>query len=158
MAQLAPRFSSNRMLREYVDNIYMPATNSFRQRIDNNAQMAKEISTWQTSLERYWSDLHFGELQVHLKDKRWAFQTPIYFGRLDPSFFRVQLYVNSLDGRESVQIPMTQGEKISGAPNGYIYQVETEATRPAEDFTPRIIPVHHDASIPLEESHILWQK
>ena len=44
------------------------------------------------------------------------------------------------------------GEKIPGALNGYIYQLETQAVRPQEHFTPRIIPIHHDASIPLEDS------
>ena len=158
MSQLAPRFSSNRMLREYVDNIYMPATNGFRQRIANGAQLAKDISAWQNSLERYWAELHFGEVQIDLKDNRWTFQVPVYFGEVDPSLVTVQLYADSLDGWESVQIPMTRGGKIPGALNGYIYQVETQAVRPAEHFTPRIIPTHPDASIPLEDTHILWQK
>ena len=158
MFQLAPRFSSNRMLREYVDSIYIPATNSFRQRIANGAQGAKEISAWQNSLEKYWADLYFGELRVDLKDNKWKFKVPIHCGRLDPSFVGVQLYADPLDGQEPVRISMMRGEKMLGAPNGYIYHVEIEAVRPAEHFTPRIIPMNPDASIPLEDSHILWKE
>jgi starch phosphorylase len=158
MAELAPRFSSNRMLREYVDNIYVLATDNFRRRIANNAHMAKEISAWQNSLEMYWAELYFGELQVDLKDNRWTFQVPVHFGKLDPSFVSVQLYAEPLDEQESVRIPMTRGEEIPGMLNGYIFQVAIEAVRPAEHFTPRILPVYHGVSTPLEESHILWQR
>jgi len=32
------------------------------------------------------------------------------------------------------------------------------ATRPADDFTPRLIPYKDEAMVPLEASEILWQR
>jgi hypothetical protein len=32
------------------------------------------------------------------------------------------------------------------------------ATRPAKDFTPRIVPFHRDAFVPLEAPDILWRR
>jgi starch phosphorylase len=158
MAMLAPRFSSNRMLREYVENIYIPAANRFRQRVDYGARLAKEICTRQTMVKQHWHHLRFGEVEVHMEDNLWKFEVPVYFGELDPAFVSVQLYADPLDGQEPIRIQMVRGKKIQGVLNGYIYQGETESTRAAEHFTPRIISAHPAVSIPLEDSHILWQK
>jgi starch phosphorylase len=38
------------------------------------------------------------------------------------------------------------------------YSAVIETHRAAGDFTPRVIPYHAAASVPLEASHILWQR
>jgi starch phosphorylase len=158
MARLAPFFSSNRMLREYVENVYIPATNSFRQRIGRGARLAKEICGWQTALEQHWHYLRFGEVNVRAEDDRWRFEVPVYFGELDPALVSVELYADPLDWQQPVRIPMVRGERLLGALNGYVFRGEAPTERPVEHFTPRIMPAHPAASIPLEESHLLWQR
>jgi starch phosphorylase len=158
MSQLAPYFSSNRMLRQYVDSIYVPATNGFRQRVAGKARVAREIYGWQTALDKYWPNLHFGEVKAHLEDNQWIFQVPVYFAELDPASAGVELYASPWNGQAAVRVPMKRIEKIEGSLNGYIYRGEAEAARPAEHFTPRIIATHPGVSIPLEEPHILWQR
>ncbi len=158
MARLAPRFSSNWMLREYVGKVYIPVTNRFRQRLSDGAHLAKEICQWQNQLEQHWSDVHFGELDVRREDNLWRFKVKVYLGKIAPSSVSVELYANPLNGQDAMRIPMVRGEKVEEASNGYIYRGEAEATRPAAYFTPRIIPAHPSLSIPLEDSHILWQK
>jgi glycogen phosphorylase len=32
------------------------------------------------------------------------------------------------------------------------------ASRPATDYTPRLVPYHPDARVPLEANEILWQR
>ncbi len=158
MARLAPYFSTNRMLREYVENMYIPASQYFRQRTADDGQIAKEIYTWQIALERYWPDLRFGDLTVQAGDNRWLFEVPIYLGELNPDFVSAELYAEPLEAEAAVRLPMARSEKLPGAVNGYIYHGEAPATRPAEHYTLRIIPAHPAAAIPLEDSHILWQR
>jgi starch phosphorylase len=43
-------------------------------------------------------------------------------------------------------------------PSGFIYSVSVEANRNANDFTPRVVPYHPGAAVPLEANQILWQK
>ena len=47
MATPAPEFSSNQILRDYAENYYLPASSYFRQRIENQAAIAKELADWQ---------------------------------------------------------------------------------------------------------------
>jgi len=43
-------------------------------------------------------------------------------------------------------------------PNGYIFKAHVPATRPAMDYTARIIPQQDDVVVPLEANRILWQR
>ncbi len=53
---------------------------------------------------------------------------------------------------------MERAERLSGAVNGFLYQVEISTDRAASDYTPRIRPWMKHVNIPLEETHILWMK
>ena len=39
---------------------------------------------------------------------------------------------------------------------GFVYTAQVSLTRPATDYTPRLIPYRGDAFVPLELSFILW--
>jgi len=46
--------------------------------------------------------------------------------------------------------------EIPGATHGYIYNCPIATTRPASDFTPRVVAYHPEARTPLEAAFILW--
>jgi glycogen phosphorylase len=158
MAQLAPHFSSNRMLRQYVEHMYLPATARFRERTADGGRLASELVAWHTALERYWPQLHFGTVQVQREDERWSVWVQVYLGEMDPAWVRVELYADPWKGQEAVYEPMVRDEPLPGAVHGYLYRGSIPAMRPAEHFTLRIIPMHPAACVPLEASHILWQR
>ncbi len=157
MSKLAPYFSTNRMLREYVEEMYIPVTLRIRERTANDGQMASEIYAWQTALEQCWPDLRFGDLKVQASDGRWLFEVTVYLGELKPEWVSVELYAEPTE-EDAVRLPMTHGDRLPGEVNAYTYHGEAPATRPAEHYTPRIIPAHPAAAIPLEDAHILWQR
>jgi len=47
---------------------------------------------------------------------------------------------------------------LEGTANGYIFEAVVTTNRPADDYTPRIVPYHPEAFIPIEEKHILWMR
>jgi glycogen phosphorylase len=62
------------------------------------------------------------------------------------------------DGSEPVRQEMTRGELLTGSMNAYSYTAAVPASRPASDFTPRIVPWYPNASTPLEVQEILWYR
>ena len=80
MAQLAPRFSSNRMVREYVEQIYLPAAAAFQCRSAQGGQLARELQAWQAGLLAHWSDVRFGDLEVRQEDSQVSFTVQVYLG------------------------------------------------------------------------------
>jgi starch phosphorylase len=53
---------------------------------------------------------------------------------------------------------MTVVRKLTGSTGAYAYSAQVPATRPAADYTARIIPQFAGAAVPLEAQHIIWQK
>jgi starch phosphorylase len=48
--------------------------------------------------------------------------------------------------------------KLDGPEQGYEYSVRIPVRRELGDYTPRLLPRHPFASIPLEAHEILWQR
>ena len=64
MARLTPAFSTNRVVREYTEEHYLPAAAAFRQRAENQGSVGAELAAWQAELVKHWSALRFGPATV----------------------------------------------------------------------------------------------
>jgi starch phosphorylase len=156
MAELTPRFSANRMLREYVERLYLPATGDYLERIAEGARKATLLCRWHDLLQAQWSQLRFGKLETSEEGGYYDFKVTVYLGKLDASAVAVQLYAEPLNSQEPEVHLMTGSEALGGTANGYLYNVRIPAHRPVTDYTPRIIPVFKGAKVPLEARQILW--
>lgn len=165
MSSLTPRYSGSRMMKEYVEKVYQPAADAYRLRTANGSKLARELAKWQERLYENWKWLQFGRLMVSNKNDSWNFQVEVYLGDLSPKDVHVELYADPINDNaqeggidEPVKILMECKEPIAGTVNGFMYCASVAAKRPAEHYTPRIVPYHPEAFIPKEESHILWQR
>ncbi|MDX1811742.1 MAG: alpha-glucan family phosphorylase [Gammaproteobacteria bacterium] len=157
MSQLAPQFSSNRMLQQYVDTLYRPAAAAFHTRSAEQAAQARQIAAWHARIEQHWDQIHFDTPTVSQHDNSWHFTIAVYLGDLTPDDIRVELYAAPMADNKEVKVVMESRSAITGAINGYFYEGEVPATRPKEHFTPRIIAHHPAVFIPMEVSRIAWQ-
>lgn len=157
MSELAPKFSSNRMLRDYVRKLYIPATLRFMQRTASQSRLAHELDSWQNTLNKHWHELHFGKIQMKELHKSWYCEAQVYIGNLPHDGISVELYADPVDGHGKTVLQLTRGEKIAGEDNGFIYHGTVYANRPIHHFAVRVIPYHPAAKIPLEANHILWK-
>ncbi len=158
MGSLAPRFSSNRMVREYTERCYLPAADSYRRRVGQQAALAGEIEQWKKSLDTHWPELHFGNCYVEDIGEQYVVRVQVYLGAVNPESVAVELYADATDGFERARIPMERGEALAGADNGRIYQAMLGKDRPADHYTARMVPRHPDAIVPLEVREILWAR
>jgi glycogen phosphorylase len=53
---------------------------------------------------------------------------------------------------------MNRGDLLAGSVNAFIYAAEVPSSRPAGDYTARIVPAFADVHVPLEAKQILWQR
>ncbi len=154
MGELTQRFSSHRMMQEYVTKLYLPAAEKVAQR--KNDAVVRELCRWQELLQQHWQGLRFGQLYRQEDEQTLQFQMHVYLDDIGPNFIQVQLYADPIqDGEPEIHV-MERGEALAGAVNGYTYRCSIPKTRPITDFTPRIIPYHPLASVPLENPLILW--
>jgi glycogen phosphorylase len=158
MAQLTPRFSANRAVREYTEKYYLPAAQAYRERSKNHGALGKELLEWQSRLRQHWPAIYFGNVHLETLSGQHQFHVQVYLDELDPDELEVELYADSPNGGAPVRQKMMRGEQLVGATKGWIYVAQVPAQRPAEDFTARLIPRHNGAAIPLEAAQIKWQR
>ncbi|VAW77504.1 Glycogen phosphorylase, partial [hydrothermal vent metagenome] len=158
MMKLAPQFSSNRMVREYAERFYHPAASAREKRRARQGQLAKQLDDWYRTLQVHWKQIHLGNVEPQKSDNGWSFQVQVYLGEILSEQIRVELYADGNTDGGPMVIECHRGEKISGAINGYTYRCDIPTSRPATDFTARVIPHHPDARIPAEVALITWQR
>ena len=158
MAELTPRFSSNRMLREYVNRFYLPACLAYENRSADHANKALQLCEWRESIKRNWNRLRFGTLEVHEKEDTYHFALPVHLKDLDPGAVIVQIYADAHEQGEAEIYPMERGQRLTETETAHVYTLSIPARRPISDYTPRVIPFKEDAAVPLEAPHILWYR
>jgi starch phosphorylase len=157
MAKLTPRFSANRTVREYTEQYYLPAAVSYRERSASKGAIGRQVFDWQHGLEQKWTALRFGEVKIETHGEQHVFEVQVYLNDIDPNAVRVELYSDGINGSSPVRQEMKRGRQLMGAVRGYIYSVTVSATRPATDYTARVIPKYKSVAVPLEAAQILWQ-
>ncbi len=155
MAQLTPHFSANRTVREYTEQHYLPAASAYLERAADKGKIGVDMVNWRHALDQQWTALRFGEVKVETAGEQHIFEAQVYLDNLDPEAVRVELYA---DGEAPERVEMKRVRQLVGAINGYAYHAEVAATRPASDYTARLIPHRDGVSVPLEAAHILWQR
>ena len=159
MAKLTPRFSCNRMLREYLERFYLPAAAGHQMRLNNNGKLAVELREWQLHLQQHWHEIHLGELHV-VGSKM---QLSVQLGGILPEQVRVQLVADTnTDANGEIHIGVTLEMELEHNLRSdaltWRYAVNKPADRPLDHFTARVIPAHPQANIPAELQLIAWQR
>ncbi len=157
MSRLTPQFSANRAVREYTEQHYLPAAAAYRERAADKGAVGAQVVNWQHTLEQKWATLRFGEVKVVSDAGKHVFEVKVYLGSLDPNSVRVELYADGVNGGAPARQEMKRGQILTDT-NGFSYSAEVPATRPATDYTTRVIPQHDSVTIPLEAAQILWQR
>lgn len=157
MAQLTPVYSSNRMLREYVEQYYIPRAREYGLRLADKAAAARNLQQWTQRIHAHWPSVHIGAHTATPTDDGFTLDVQIYLDDLPPDDIGVQLYANGTTPDTPSQChTMERGQALPGAVNGFHYHKRIVTTRPVHDYTVRIVPSHPLAAVPLEEPAILW--
>jgi starch phosphorylase len=158
MARLTPQFSTNRVVREYTERYYIPFATDYRTRAANGGAWAARLVAWKRHLSTHWHEAHIGDVRVGTHAGRHVFSVDVRLGHIDPDAIRVELFAEPVGGGEPVRQAMTRGPALAGSERAFEYRARVCSTRPAHDFTPRLVPQFAGARVPLEAAHILWQR
>ena len=158
MARLTPLFSTNRVVRQYTEQHYLSAASAVKDRAANRGALGSDLLRWQSQLAKHWTSLRFGSATVEQRDSQYNFQVQVFLDDLDPSAVSAELYAEAANDDAPVRIVMNRGERLVGSENGFTYTAAVPANRPASEYTPRLVPRHEGALVPLEAPFILWHE
>lgn len=154
LTKLTPMFNSDRMVREYVEQAYLPAAAGFDRRIDGDDALAKELLRWQNMLASEWPYVRFEEVGVEREGSDWSFWVIVNLAGIPASAVQVDLCATDVEAGQTLVTPM-QIEPAAGTT--IACRAKVPASRPAEHYTPRILP-YHAARFATELPMMKWQK
>ena len=158
MGRLTPEFSAGRTIQNYTEDHYLPAAAGYRQRAAKDSALGVELSQWQQNIAREWNTVRFGTMQVETRDGQHFFQVQILPGTLPIGDLKVELYAGPVENGEAVFETMKPCDQCKSSNGAITYSAQVTAVRGSNDYTPRIMPYHAAASLPLEAGQILWQR
>jgi glycogen phosphorylase len=158
MARLTPQFSANRTVREYTEKYYLPAATAYRKREANSAVLAEEVVKWRQLFGQLWATIHFGSIKIESSNQEHKFAAQVYLNQVLSDSVCVELYAEPSQSEAPVRIPMVRGAKVAGSADGFVYTGRAPSSRPASDYTLRVVPSRSEVLVPLEVNSIVWQK
>ena len=151
MANLTPLYSANRALREYCERYYLQAADAFVRAQRAGRLPAAALVAVRETLDAHWGGLRFGEVRVHSEDGHHRIAAAVYHDDMDPDLLAVELYADAHGRWPPARVPMQRTSALVGA-RGFTYVAEVSDTRPAQHYTPRIVPALPEAPWVLSSS------
>jgi starch phosphorylase len=156
LAKLTPMYSSNRMLADYLDQLYVPAAEAHWARTGENLANARELSDWYRELRRHWQEIHWGNVDEVSDAGGRLVRVQVYLGEIPPDSVRVQLYAESGSNGPVESVDMRRDHALSGAAGGFLYLAQLPPDRASRTYTPRVVAFDPRARVPAEANFIRW--
>ncbi|HTX94266.1 MAG TPA: hypothetical protein VME67_05170 [Mycobacterium sp.] len=129
MATLTPQFSSERMVRQYVEKLYAPAAAAYR--LADHCRVASDVQRWREMIANYWSDVSFGALHVEPAGAGHDFPR---FARRDRTRCGTSAVIRAArENGATERIPIERGDEVIRGTHSY--HVHLEGARPPQEYT-----------------------
>jgi starch phosphorylase len=158
MARLTPRFSTNRVVREYTEKYYLQAASAYLERAAGKGKIGEDIVARRRALDQGWAALRFGEAKIETRGEQHVFEVHVYLNDLDPKSVCFELYADGVGGGDPVRQEMESVGQSAAAPGCFVFRAFVSAARPSTDYTARVTSHSDGVAIPLEDARILWQR
>jgi starch phosphorylase len=164
MKQLAPVFSTARMVREYAENFYIPAARRYRDLAQDDLIRAKALVAWKRKLRDHWGEVRVERVNNGFDKAPVGQPIPVSvtvrLGQsLTPQDVAVQLYTGPVDAdrrlvaAEIVPLALHEAQGDQATYTGALPSGRTGQ----HGFTVRVVPFHPDAVLPQELPLITWE-
>ncbi len=158
MARLTPRFAATRAVCDYTEQHYLPAAAAYRSRSARDGLAAVQLEKRQRAWRTQRDAIRIDSVSAETRGTEHAFIAQLSLGAVEPKNVCVELYANGRDGRAAVHHEMVRRETGAGASHLCSYSLNVPTSRPATDYTVRVLPRGAGLTVPLEDNWILWQK
>ncbi len=159
-----PVFNTARMVRDYADRGYFPASDRYNVLTANNYQPARELARWKTHLFEHWYDIRIEDIDISESTEIQVNQTiavkvRINLGALSPDDLQLELYQGAVNADGEIvhgrSVVMNhEGEDANG---NRIYTTNiTYTSSGLQGLSLRVLPRHEYLSSPYEPGLIRW--
>jgi starch phosphorylase len=164
IAELAPVYSTARMVQEYTTRFYVPAAEAHLRLAEDGLARAKDARAWRERVLREWPQLRIESVQSDAARPTRPgslvnVRARVALGQLKPDDIKVQLMVGRIGTSRELLSPRPVEMAVEEAGEGYaVFQGAISADEPGHwGFSVRIAPFHPDVNVPSELGLVRWE-
>lgn len=163
IATLLPRFNTERMLGEYVERFYRPASGQWHEFSRDNFAPARELAGWKSKVRAHWNRVRFRRLdsqpaRISFGDAV-RFELAVELDGLEPSDIKVELVLGRPSDDDRPRNPLRHElswtRRLEGGEHLYSIEIKPELCGKI-DYRFRVYPSHALLTHPLEMGMMLW--
>lgn len=163
MKRLAFRFSTVRMVSEYVERFYVPTARRFRSLYSGDIRAIEDLAGWKKRVRDHWPEVQVFEVAAPQGDdarigEPYQVNAKVRLGSLHPTEVDVQLFHGALDAKDEIRDTATFSMTHAGGADGvhsYTCMVPFQ-TSGRYGYTVRVVPKHERVLVPNELMLIRW--
>ncbi|MCU0315884.1 MAG: alpha-glucan family phosphorylase [Fimbriimonadaceae bacterium] len=164
MMELAPTFSTLRMVREYTSRFYVPASRSFQNLTEDQLSRAKTALVWRDKVTSSWDKVRVLSVadnvgQAASIGAQFEVTAVVELDGLNPNDVKAQVMVGLVSSnRELTEIEVHDLDLQSSDGSKHIFRGVATCEAPGHrGYVVRVVPFHEDVRIPTELSLAAWE-
>ena len=159
-----PFFNTERMVSEYAQRAYFPASDRYHSLSVNHYAPAHELAEWKANLVDHWYNIKIANIDISdtadvKVDQTITVKAKIDLATLTPDDIQVQLYQGAIDANGEIVdgVPVVMECQRQDANGSCVYTAEIVYTHSGlQGLSLRVLPQHEYLSSPYEPRLILW--
>lgn len=140
MALLTARFSAPRMVREYVEKIYVPALRAYRDREAKGVQGVRDLEEDRELFRVRSGRIHIGNRAIERGERGFCIRVPIVLDDFPTDKVVVELVADPAGTEPPFVGILIPGKSLEGVQNGAVYELFAQTSRNPDEFTVRVRP------------------
>ena len=168
IATNVPAFNTNRMVKEYTENCYIPSYRRHSQLSAHQFQKAGELAKWRARLREGWSQVHVESVESPAADPMHVgaevlVRVRIAVGPFTPDDLEVQLFHGAIDSRGEIAVPNTgelvpvAGEPSNNGSKVWLYTGKISCRASGQyGYCVRVLPKNAALPNPFEPGLVVW--
>jgi starch phosphorylase len=164
MRLLTPAFSTNRMLWEYAERYYVPATHCFERMAADGYARARQLAAWRSAIRRAWSavrveaveDIRPGTRRV---GEGFELAVVVCLGPVDPGDVAVEACFGPLSAAREIQrakpVALALERSLGGGRHRYVGSIPCQRSG-MQGFTVRVRPSHPETCDLMTTGLLTW--
>jgi len=160
----APFFSTSRMVAEYTNKYYMPASASFEKMAAGSLDKAQGALAWRDRVSAAWPNVRVIEAsddagKANALGKMFKVTVKVTLGDLQPEDVRVEALVGKAGSNRELLGTRVETLAPAGTEGGVtIFTGDIACDVPGhQGYTVRVVPSHPDVAVPAELQLVAWE-
>jgi len=175
---IAPRFNTHRMVAEYTQKFYNPATTRWQYLTADSMARAKALSQWKSDIRNAWPDLSIKDVAMEVKNgdgniqlnpkkpqlkvgSKLNVRTLVKLGKVNLNDVSVELYHGPIDTWSNIKDGSTvrmEHQETTGQDGEHWFSGTMSCTKTGKHgVAVRVLPKHEDLVNPHDLGLILWE-